>query len=63
MTDIKVGDKVVMNNRYIVSDPNKGKIWTVCSEPWICGGTLVVKLDGKSGCYAVDGLDVVSTGT
>lgn len=61
MTDIKVGDKVVMNNRYVVSDPNKGKIWTVCSEPWICGGKLVVKLDGKSGCYAVDGLDVIRT--
>lgn len=51
------GDKVVMNDKYYVSDANKGKIWTVASEPWVVCGTLVVKLEGKAGGYAVDGLD------
>lgn len=61
MSNIKIGDKVVMNDRYYVSNQNKEKVWTVCSEPWMCCGTLVVKLEGKSGGYAVDGLDIVST--
>lgn len=59
---MKIGDKVKMNDRYHVSEENKGKIWTVRSEPWMCCGTLVVKLEGKSGGYAVDGLDVVEGG-
>lgn len=53
------GDKVVMNDKYHVSEPNKGKIWTVRSEPWDCCGAMVVKLEGKPGGYAVDGLDLV----
>ncbi|MCI8605146.1 MAG: hypothetical protein HFE79_13560 [Ruminiclostridium sp.] len=56
---MKIGDKVVMNNKYYVSKKNKGKVWTVQSEPWECCGTLVVLLEGKSGGYAVDGLDIV----
>lgn len=56
---MKIGDKVVMNNKYYVADKNKDKIWAVRSEPWECGGTLVVLLEGKSGGYAVDGLDIV----
>lgn len=56
---MKIGDKVVMNNRYYVSAENKGKVWTVRSEPWECSGTLVVLLEGKRGGYAVDGLDIV----
>lgn len=48
-----------MNDRYYVSEENKGKVWTVRTEPWLCGGTLVVLLEGKAGCYAVDGLDKV----
>ena len=59
MTDIKIGDKVVMNSNYFVEEIDKGRIWTVCSEPWYCCGTLVVKLEGWSGGYAVDGLDLV----
>ena len=54
---MKPGDKVVMNNKYYVSAENKSRIWTVASEPWMCCGTLVVKLEGKSGGYAVDGLE------
>lgn len=56
---MKPGDKVIMNNKYHVSESNRGKIWTVRSEPWNCCGTLVVKLEGKAGGYAVDGLDLV----
>lgn len=59
---LKPGDKVVMNNNYHVSEANKGKVWTVQTEPWICCGTLVVGLVGKSGGYAVDGLDLVEEG-
>lgn len=57
---MKPGDKVVMNNKYYVSAENKRRIWTVASEPWMCCGTLVVKLEGKSGGYAVDGLGIIS---
>ena len=56
---LKVGDKVTMNNKYHVSEINKGRIFTVASEPWNCCGTMIVKLDGKSGGYAVDGLTIV----
>lgn len=55
---MKIGDKVVMNDKYYVSKENKGKVWTVRSETWKCSGQLVVLLEGKSGGYAVDGLDI-----
>lgn len=55
----KVGDKVKMNSKYYVSAENKAKVWTVQSEPWEVCGSLVVKLKGKSGGYAVDGLELV----
>lgn len=56
---LKPGDKVKMNDRYYVSKENRGRVWTVCSEPWNCCGTMVVLLEGKSGGYAVDGLELV----
>lgn len=56
---MKIGDKVIMNDKYYVSAENRGKVWTVRSEPWKCSGQLVVLLEGKSGGYAVDGLDIV----
>lgn len=55
----KPGDKVRMNDKYFVTQANKKKIWTVRTGPWMCCGTLVVALEGKSGGYAVDGLDLV----
>lgn len=55
---MKIGDKVTMNEKYYVSTENKGKVWTVQSEPWNLCGTEVVLLEGKSGGYAVDGLEV-----
>lgn len=59
MNDIKIGDRVVMNSKYLVSKEDKDKIWTVRSNPWNCCGQIVVLLDGKSGGYAIDGLDAV----
>ena len=56
---LKPGDKVVMNDHYHGSEENRGKVWMVRSEPWACCGTLVVELEGKSGGYAVDGLNKV----
>ena len=53
---LKIGDKVVMNSKYHVSDSNNGKVFTVMAEPQEVCGTLSVWLEGYSGCYAVDGL-------
>lgn len=35
---LKPGDKVVMNDHYHVSEENRGKVWMVRSEPWVCCG-------------------------
>ena len=59
MNNLKIGDKVVMNDKYHVSAENKGKVWMVDSEPWECCGTTVVRLEGKAGGYAVNGLDLI----
>lgn len=56
---IQQGDIVVMNNKYYVSEKNKGKEFEVVSESWSVCGSEVVKLKDYSGCYAVDGLDIV----
>ncbi|MCI8589696.1 MAG: hypothetical protein HFE77_03175 [Clostridiales bacterium] len=57
---MKIGDKVIMNNRYHVSEANIGKIWTVKSEPFYGDGVCNVTLEGY-GKYAVEGLDIVYT--
>lgn len=56
---MRIGDKVIMNDKYHVVERNKGKVWTVRSEPWNCCGITVVLLEGYRGCYAVDGLEKV----
>lgn len=56
---LKPGDRVVMNDKYYVSPESKGNVWRVASESWMVCGTEVVKLEGVSGCYAVDGLELV----
>lgn len=56
---IKKGSKVKMNDKYRVSEKNKDKVFTVASEPWNLCGTMVVKLEGISGGYALDGLEEV----
>lgn len=53
------GKKVIMNDKYHVSVKNKGKVFTVTSDPYEMCGSVVVKLEGYSGCYAADGLTVV----
>ena len=60
MVDLKIGDRVVMNDSYHVSSENKGRIFTVQSEPYLCSGTTVVLLEEKTGAYAVDGLDKIA---
>lgn len=55
----KPGDKVRMNVKYFVTQANKKKIWTVRTGPWMCCGTWVVLLEGRSSGYAVHGLDLV----
>ena len=49
---MKIGDKVVMNDKYKVSDKNKGKVFVVRSNPWNVSGTQCVLLEGYSGGYA-----------
>ena len=56
---LKMGDKVVMNDNYYVSEKNRGRVFTVKSVPWNVCGTDVVKIDGIAGGYAVDGLTKV----
>ncbi len=62
MLDSRIGDIVVMNGKYHVLEKNKGKEFEVVSEPWNLCGTMVVKLKGYSGGYAMDGLDLVKRG-
>jgi hypothetical protein len=56
MSNLKIGDKVTMNNKYYVSDKNKGVIFTVRSEPFDLCGTECVMLENYRGGYAADGL-------
>lgn len=63
MANLEIGDKVIMNDKYWVSAENKGIVWTVGSNPWECCGTVVVKLEGKAGGYAVNGLDLINQHT
>lgn len=56
---MKIGDKVMMNNKYHVSNKNKGVIFTVRSKPFYICGTKCVLLNNFSGGYAVDGLRII----
>ena len=58
---IEAGSKVKMNNKYYVSEKNRDKTFTVISEPWEVCGSTVVRLDGFSSCYALDGLTEVKS--
>lgn len=53
---LEIGDKVIMNDKYYVSEKNREKVFTVKSEPQEVCGTLSVWLEDYRGCYAVDGL-------
>ena len=56
---MNVGDMVTMNEKYVVAEKNKGKVFTVRSQPFDICGTECVMREGYSGGYAVDGLTVV----
>lgn len=56
---MKIGDKVIMNNKYRVSDKNKGVVFTVRSQLFDICGTQCVLLENYRGGYAVDGLIIV----
>lgn len=56
MSKLKIGDKVVMNDRYYVDEANLQKVFTVRSKPFLVCGTEVVLLEGETGGYATDGL-------
>lgn len=43
---IQKGDRVIMNDKYCVSERNKGKEFIVKTEPTEVCGTLSVWLDG-----------------
>lgn len=57
---LKLGDKVIMNDKYCVADIHKGVVYTVQSNPQGVCGEEVVWLNGYDGCYATDGLTVVN---
>ena len=47
---LKPGDSVVMVNCYEAKlKRNRGKIWTVASEPWKICNSEVVLLEGRAG--------------
>ena len=56
---LNVGDKVMMNNKYRVSEKNKDKVFVVRSEPFYICGTKCVLLEDYRGGYAVDGLNKI----
>ena len=55
---MQIGTKVKMVN-CLEADKYGDRIWVTRSEPWMCCGTLVVALEGKSGGFAVDKLEIV----
>ena len=56
---MKIGTKVVMVNCY-EARKYPDKVWVTRSEPWELGdGTKVVLLEGKSGGFSVDYLEIV----
>lgn len=61
MTKLKIGDKVVMNDKYY--DKYKGKVFTIKAGPEIIGQTECFWLEGYSGAYCADGLDLYKPST
>lgn len=54
-----IGQRVVMNNRFLVPEEHQNRVWVVESEPWQVGESEMVRLIGYSGGYLVEGLDPV----
>ncbi len=53
-----IGTKVRMVN-CLEAERYKDKIWTTRSEPWMLCGSKVVLLEGKSGGFATEFLEIV----
>lgn len=53
---LRIGDYVVMNDKYRVSEKNKGHVFVVRSSEYDVGGQPCVFLRHYVGAYAVDGL-------
>lgn len=56
---LKRGDEVKMNDKYVVAESNKDRVFTVTSASYEVCGTEVVWLKEYCGCYAADGLTKV----
>lgn len=56
---LKPGDKVTMNGKYWVFGNERKKVFTVCSEPFKSCGSMFANLEGVTGGYPCDGLDLV----
>lgn len=56
MTKLKIGDKVVMNDRYY--DKHQGEVFTIKAGPEMIGRKECFWLDGYDGAYCADGLDL-----
>jgi len=56
---LKPGDRVIMNDKYYVSEIYKEMTFVVRTEPQNVSGTMCVWLTGYKGCYAADGLTIV----
>ncbi len=63
MSNLKIGDEVIMNDKYWVSSAKKGIVFTVSSEPFDLCGTECVMLEHYRGGYAADGLTKVEDNT
>lgn len=56
---LNIGDKVIMNDKYFVSEKNKERVFEVISNPQDICGTECVFLKYYVGAYAADGLTKV----
>ena len=56
MTKLKIGDNVVMNDRYY--DKHQGEVFTIKAGPQMIGRKECFWLDGYDGAYCADGLDL-----
>jgi len=58
---MKIGTKVKMV-KCLEAEKYKDRIWITKSEPWKVGSSLVVLLEGYSGGFAVEFLEIVKGG-
>lgn len=54
----KIGDEVIINNKYGIADKYRLHIFVVASDPLYDTGHECVKLKGTRGVWRTDGLDL-----